>query len=229
MLFRPFFWQMSSQNAPYIWGFGESFCGFMAVFLCVSMRGDNVFSSDWQMRWSLAPRSAPLLAFPLFHHRLPPFLQPPLPACSYLSAMKDFDRKGNLTLGMGQRWRREQEPSGACVHAALQKGLQLVGQSARFLTCWQGLWLPIYLYRISRKKGLSPHGGGHQKWHCPHCNTTTADNKELRTRRIERVTEELITSQQHAGCLNKYGGREKGRRRRRRCKGRESKPQLMGE
>lgn len=110
-----------------------------------------------------------------------------------------------------------------------QKGLQLVGQSARFLTCWQGLWLPIYLYRISRKKSLSPHGGGHQKWHCPHCNTTTADNKELRTRRIERVTEELITSQQHAGCLNKYGGRKKGRRRRRRCKGRESKPQLMGE
>ncbi|KAA8585094.1 hypothetical protein FQN60_003788 [Etheostoma spectabile] len=36
-------------------------------------------------------------------------------ACWFLSlSVKDFDRKGNLTLGMGQRWRREQEDFGGC-------------------------------------------------------------------------------------------------------------------
>lgn len=34
-------------------------------------------------------------------------------------SVKDFDRKGNLTLAMGQRWRREQEDSGACIPSTL--------------------------------------------------------------------------------------------------------------
>lgn len=51
--------------------------------------------------------------------------------------MKDFDRKGNLTLGMGQRWRREQEDSGGCIPATLQSERpQVVVKLALFLTSW---------------------------------------------------------------------------------------------
>lgn len=139
----------------------------------VSMCGDNVFSSDWQMRWSLAPRGAPLFAFPLFHHHLLPFLQPPLLACSYLSAVKDFDRKGNPTLGMGQRWRREQEPSGACVHAALQSERPsthcAIGSLSDMLAgCLASVTdgnIANILILHQQKKKLTPHRGAHQKWH----------------------------------------------------------------
>lgn len=157
------------------WEFWESLCGFMAGFcVCVSMRGDNVFSCDWEMRWSLAPRGAPLFAFPLFHHRLPPFLEPPQPACSYLSAVKDFDRKGNPTLGIGQRWRREQEPSGACVHAALQSERPSTGCAISSLSgmlagglasVTDGNISNIFTLHQQKKKSLPPHGGGHQKCH----------------------------------------------------------------
>lgn len=109
--------------------------------------------------------------------------------------MKDFDRKGNPTLGMGQRWRREREPSGACVHAALQSERpstccaisSLSDMSAGSLASVADGNISNILILYQQKKGRGP-----QKVTLyQHCNTT-ADNKELRTRDIERVTEALI-------------------------------------
>lgn len=145
----------------------------------------------------------------------PPFCSPP-PACSYLSAVKDFDRKGNPTLGMGQRWRREQEPSRACVPAALQSERPstrcAIGSLSDMLaeglaSVTNGNFSNILV--LHQQKSSPPHGGGHKRSVCQHC-STTVDIKELRTGGIERVTEELITSLQHVGCLYKYGGRKKG-------------------
>lgn len=54
------------------------------------------------------------------------------PACLLLSlSLKNFDRKGNLTLSMGQRWRREQE-SGGCILTFCRKTAVVV-QPALFL------------------------------------------------------------------------------------------------
>lgn len=140
----------------------------------------------------------------------PPFCSPP-PACSYLSAVKDFDRKGNPTLGMGQRWRREQEPSRACVPAALQSEWPstrcAIGSLSDMLagclaSVTDGNFSNILV--LHQQKKVHPHMEGATKRSvCQHC-SATLDIKELRTGGIERVTEELITSLQHVGCLYKY-------------------------
>lgn len=98
-----------------------------------SMCEDGVFSSDWWMRWpppKSDPWGSPLLALPLLYLHLPPFAAP-CPARSYLTAVKDFDRTGNLTLGVGQRWRREQEHSGG--RPSLRKTCNLLCNP---LCCW---------------------------------------------------------------------------------------------
>lgn len=77
-------------------------------------------------RWPSGPWGAPLLSSLL---RWPP-------ACLLLSlSLKNFDRKGNLTLSMGQRWRREQE-SGGCILTFCRKTAVVV-QPALFLKSWQ--------------------------------------------------------------------------------------------
>lgn len=91
----------------------------------------------------------------------PSFCSPRWPGCSYLSAVKDFDRKGNPTLGVGGRGGGGSRSFLELVFTLhfSQKGLPLVVQPARFLTRWRGVWLqlpmatsPIYLYCISRKE-----------------------------------------------------------------------------
>ena len=110
---------------------------------------DGVFSSDWQTRWphwSLQMVVWPLrCSSPRFSSSLcsSPSLSGP-PACLLSSlSVKDFDRKGNLTLGMGQRWRKKLEDSGGCIPATLHsESLQVVLQpSALFLTSWQCVYL----------------------------------------------------------------------------------------
>lgn len=152
----------------------------------------------------------------------PPFF---LPGCSYLSAVKDFDRKGNPTLGKGQRWRREQELSGACVHAALQSERPLTGCAIRSLSdTLAGCSASVTDGNISNiasagKENMS----------------TLTRRRDIKSDTLSTLANnhgygQLITSQQHVGCLYKYSGRKQGRRRRRRrCKGREPRPQLMGE
>lgn len=96
-----------------------------------------------------------------------------------------------------------------------------VGRGFGFSYRWQHLQY-TYIASAGKKKFTTTRRGPPKVPLCLWCNAT----KELRTKGMERVTEELITSQQHVGCLYKYGGRKKGRRR---CKEREPRPQLMGE